>query len=148
MGPPPCMCLPAHVFIYIYMYGVACVSGCAHVCECTWDLGQSPHCTGGKTESQWVLSLPGIPWGVGCTGNWNLSPEGCVWGRNLVCAGVTGVEIDMFVHTELWVVTRHHHLLKISHSWMVKMQISGPTPTEHDSLRSEVQELHFKQMSR
>ena len=75
-------------------------------------------------------------------------PRGLCLGHNLVCAGVTGVEIDMFVHTELWVVTRHHHLLKISHSGMVKMQISGPTPTEHDSLRSEVQELHFKQMSR
>lgn len=50
----------------------------------------------------------------------------------------------MFVHMELWVVTQHHQLLKISHAWMVKMQI----PTEHDSLRSEVQELHFKLMSR
>lgn len=146
MGPSPCMCVPARVFIYIYVYGISCVSGCA--CECTWDLGQSPHCTGGKTESQWVVSLPGIPWGVGYSGNWNLSPEGCVWRRNLVCAGVTAVEIYMFVRMELWVVTWHHQLFKISHTWMIKMQIPRPTLTEHDSLRSEVQELHFKQMSR
>ena len=109
------------------------MSECAHVCECTWDLGQSPHCTGGKIVT--VGTQPSRdPLGSWVYRELKPKPRG-------LCLGV---EIDMFVHMELWVVTQHHQLLKISHAWMVKMQI----PTEHDSLRSEVQELHFKLMSR
>lgn len=73
--------------------------------------------------SQKACSLPGSQ----CyTGNWNLPLWGRVWVCDFVSECVISVETYMFVRMKLWMVTRHHQILKCPQLGLLKCKFPAP----------------------